>query len=212
MAIRNVVTRSGRGFRTKFPSLKVEAMVDGESPLEGGAVLLLESSWGVVGFWGQPARIRYWDGEQMRDYYPDFDVLLVDGSRFHLEVKHSHKLARPDVADKFRAIAAHYRTNLHIPFRIATEIEIRREPVRSNALLLARFRWRRGLELPSAEVLAELFGNGNLPLACVETALGCVIAWHMLAIGRLQCDLTKIISADTLVSLPGGAHHAAVLL
>ena len=107
-------------------------MVDCESALEGDAALLLESSWGVVSYQEQPALIRYWDGQQLRDYYPDFEVLLVDGSRFHLEVKHSGRLARPDVADKYRAIADHYRTHLNIRFRIATEDDIRREPVNDH--------------------------------------------------------------------------------
>jgi hypothetical protein len=187
-------------------------MVDCESALEGDAALLLESSWGVVSYQEQPALVRYWDGREMRDYYPDFEVLLVDGSRFHLEVKHSSRLARPDVAEKFRAIASHYRTTLAIRLRIATEADIRREPVRGNALRLARFRWRRGLALPSAETLDRLLGNGSLPLAQVEAALGSGITWHLLAVGRLQCDLTEAISADTPVYLPEGGHHAAVLL
>lgn len=212
MAIRNAVTRSGRGFRKKFPSLKLERMVDCESVLEGDAALLLESSWGVVSYQEQPVLVRYWDGQQMRDYYPDFEVLLVDGSRFHLEIKHSHKLARRDVAEKYRAIAAHYRATLNIRFRIATEIDIRREPVRGNALRLARFRWRRELPLPSAETLRRLLANGSVPLAQAEAALGSGMTWHLLAVGRLQCDLTEAIAADSPVSLPEGGHHATVLL
>lgn len=212
MASRKAVTRSGRGLRKEFPSWKLGRMVDCESVLECDAALLLESSWGVVSYQEQPVRVRYWDGQQMRDYYPDFEVLLVDGSRFHLEVKDSRRLARLDVADKYRAIAEHYRTHLNLRFRIATETDIRREPVIGNARRLARYRWRPGVELPLAEKLARLLAKESLPLARIETELGTDIAWHLLAVGRLQCDLTSLINADTLVSLSEGGHHAAVLL
>ncbi len=61
-------------------------------------------------------------------------------------------------------------------------------------------------------MLDRLLAKESLPLARIETALGVDIAWHLLAVGRLQCDLTEVITADTPVSLSEGGHHATVLL
>lgn len=131
MFARNALTRSSRGFRMKFPSMKLGRMVECESLLEADAVRLLEFSPGVLSYQEQPARIHYWDGETMRDYYPDFQLNLTDGRIIHLEVKRSEELARMALKNKFSAIARHYAETGKF-FRIATEQEIRKEPLQSG--------------------------------------------------------------------------------
>ena len=102
MLARKPLTRSQRGFRMKYPSLKLGRMVACESLLEGDLVILLEFSPGVLSYQEQPARIEYWDGERMREYFPDFEVCLSDGTQAHLEVKSSGRLAKPKIAAKYR--------------------------------------------------------------------------------------------------------------
>lgn len=104
MLSRKALTRSGRGFRMRIPSTKLGRMVECESILEGDVVLLLEYSPGVLSYKEQPALIHYWDGEEMRAYFPDFEALLSDGSRVHLEIKPSKKLTKPNIAKKYQAI------------------------------------------------------------------------------------------------------------
>lgn len=58
-----------------------------ESLLEQDAILLLEFSWGVLSYREQPALIEYHDGNKVREYYPNFELVLEDGSPVHLEVK-----------------------------------------------------------------------------------------------------------------------------
>ena len=79
MSSRNVVTRSGQRIRGYFPSHKCGQMIAWESLLERDAILLLEFSQGVVSYRHQPFVIDYSDGEQMRKYYPDFEVVLEGG-------------------------------------------------------------------------------------------------------------------------------------
>jgi hypothetical protein len=211
MLSRNALTRSGRGFRMRIPSLKLDRMVECESILEGNAALLLELSPGVVTYREQPALIQYWDGIQMRDYFPDFEAVLLDGTRIHLEVKHSRKLAKPEVARKYRAIAIHYQRT-PIRFHIVTEQECQREPLRSNLQRLNYLRTKITAEpLPSEAELSRLLGQVSVPLAKLEATLGVEVTQRLLALGLLHCDLTAEITPATLVSIMEGGSHATVL-
>lgn len=211
MLVRKPLTRSQRGFRLKYPSLKLGRMVACESPLEGDLAVLLEFSSGVLSYQEQPALIEYWDGEQIRQYFPDFEIRLVDGTRAHLEAKSSTKLAKPKIAAKFRAIAEHYRRSGK-QFRIVTELEVRREPLRSNVRKLNYLRRRRRLEPHTTDVLLRILGHDPQPLAFVEGCLGRPTTWQLLAVGRLACDLTQGINPNTPVWVVQGGRHAAVLI
>lgn len=211
MLSRTVMTRSGRGFRMRIPSKKLNRMVECESMLEGDIALLLEFSPGVLSYQEQPELIQYWDGEQMRAYYPDFEALLVDGSRIHLEGKSSRKLTRQRVADKYRAIATHYQ-NTAVQFRIVTELDCQREPLRSNLRRLNYLRTKlMGEPLPSLGELTVLLGQMPITLATLETILGVEVTQRLLAHGCLLCDLTAEITPDTLVSVLEGDRHATLL-
>lgn len=211
MLSRNALTRSGRGFRMRIPSSKLARMVECESILEGDVALLLEYSPGVVSYQEQPALIQYWDGEQMRNYFPDFEAVLLDGSRIHIEAKHSHKLAKPRLADKYRAIATHYQLT-PVQYRIITELECQREPLRSNLRRLGYLRIKVTAEpLLTREMLSRLLGDSSTTLACLEASLGVEVTWRLLAIGLLHCDLTAEITPATLVFTVEGGRHATLL-
>lgn len=211
MLSRNALTRSGRGFRMRIPSMKLGRMVECESILEGDVVLLLEYSPGVLSYQEQPTLINYWDGEQMRAYFPDFEALLSDGSRTHLEIKPSKKLTKPKIAEKYRAIATHY-SQTSIQFRIVTELECQREPLHSNLRRLNYLRTKLMKEplLPLADLTRRL-GQMPITLATSEMILGAEMTQRLLASGRLYCDLSAAIGPDTLVSVMEGERHATLL-
>lgn len=211
MLSRKVVTRRGRRIRGYFPSGKLGRMVAWESLLERDAIYLLEFSPGVVSYQEQPAIVRYFDGSQLRDYYPDFRLVLNDGSEFHLEVKPESKLARPPVRARMEAIAAHYAQQGR-KFRIATEREIRREPLLANVRMLTYLRDGRGHVLPSVAELAKVFEADTVPFSTIEAVLGRETVLRLLAASRLSCDLTRMLSSDTPVALTHGGRDAAVLL
>lgn len=212
MLPRKAVTRSGRGFRKRIPSTKLNRMVECESILEGDAALLLEYSPGVLSYQEQPTRIQYWDGERMRTYVPDFEVRLLDGARIHLEVKHSRDLAKPKIAEKYRAIAMHYQQT-PVLFRIVTELECRREPLRTNLRRFSYLRTKALTEtLPSSAELTRFLGERPMPLKDVERALGGGIAHRLLAHGFLSCDLAAEIAPNTLITLVKGGCHATLLI
>lgn len=211
MLSHNALTRSGRGFRMRIPSRKLDRMVECESILERDVALLLEYSPGVVSYQEQPALVKYWDGEQMRDYFPDFEAVLLDGSRIHLEGKSSRKLANPKVAAKYRAIASHYQQT-SIQFRVVTELECQREPLRSNLRRLSYLRMKRMADpLPLRGEITRLLGQPSISLAKAEALLGPEVTQRLLAVGFLHCDLAAEITPDTEIFFEEGGCHETLL-
>lgn len=211
MLSRKPITRSGRGFRVKYPSAKLGRMVECESLLEADVVHLIEFSSVVVSYREQPIRIEYWDEDRMREYFPDFELVLTDGSCIHLEVKPTEALRKPLVAAKLRAIATHYIERGQT-FRIVTEQEARREPLRSNLRRLTYLRGRKGVSLPSALRLQQLLGTDACRFEIVQSRLGGEMVWRLLANELLRCDLRLPIVPETLLTIDTGECDATILL
>ncbi len=209
MLSRKVVTRRGRRFRGYFPSAKLGRMVPWESLLERDAILLLEFSPGVISYEAQPVVVHYSDGVQIREYYPDFEVVLGCGSVVHLEIKPTDRLANPEVASKFRAVASHYAAR-HREFRVLTEEDIRREPRLVNLRNLAYLVGRPGHVLPSSADLLRHFIEPQ-PFLAVEALLGRDTTLRLIAAGDLACNLDEEMSGNNLISIPKGDSYAALL-
>ncbi|WP_177187881.1 TnsA endonuclease N-terminal domain-containing protein [Formivibrio citricus] len=186
-------------------------MVAWESLLEKDALLLLELSPGVVSYREQPTVIQYSDGIQVREYYPDFELVLADGSIVHLEVKPSEELAKPKIRSKYEQIAAHYRAR-QFTFRIITELEIRREPRFSNLELIAYPHSHAWLSLPAHDVLVDFFHGHVRSLRDCDRDLGAASTRRLIANGKLVCDLDQPLTANTPVSLFQGEQNASILL
>lgn len=202
MAVRRVVTRSGRGVRGYFPSKKMGRMVAWESLLERDAIYLFEFSTGVVEFHEQPARIRVPGPGGPTTYVPDFELVFLDGEVRHIEIKPSEKLARPDISQRFEGISAHYARIGH-SFQILTEAEIRREPLLTNLKLLAYHSGR-----VTAEVLDELMTSMQILPTQTFGGASAVLGdeaniYRLIAAARYRCDLTQAITPDTQIELSG---------
>ncbi len=127
--VRRIVTRSGGGFRGKFPSRKLGRMVHYQSLLERDAILHLEYHPGVLVYQEQPSQETYYDAEQSaRSYFPDFLAVLVGTSEFNIEAKPHAKLQSAKVSDKLGRVAQRM-AELGRTFRVWTQHEIRREPL-----------------------------------------------------------------------------------
>lgn len=212
MLARPVINRYGRRFRGYFPSHRMGRMVAWESLLELDAILLLEFSWGVLSYREQPALIQYYDGDKVRDYYPDFELVLEDGSLLHLEVKPSAELAKPAIQAKYSAIAAHYQSRQQA-YRIVTEQEIQREPLLGNVRTLAYLTGKKSQQqLPDVQAVAKAMGSDELPFLIVERMLGREMTLRLIARGTLRCDLAQPLSGETPVFVVKGGLHATYLL
>lgn len=125
---RKVITRSGRGYRGKFPSLKLGRLVHWESLVERDLILHLEYDPDIEHYQEQPCVIDYYDDKgKSRKYYPDFLVRRVDDSEALLEAKPAAKVRSPKLRAKLAAIALRMEEKNH-QFRVMTDTEIRRQP------------------------------------------------------------------------------------
>ena len=207
MLSRKVVTRSGRRIRGFFPSVKMNRMVEWESLLERDAILLMEFSPGVKSYREQPALIQYQDGDRLRRYFPDFEVVGSGGLLIHLEVKPEKQLERPEVAAKLRAVAAHYASR-QLNYRILTDVRIRAEPLHSNLRLLRRY--LRGEPPVLPHLVAARLRHSPMALRELTSLIGRDGLLHCLAFGLLFADLQKTLDGDALISHPTEADHAQV--
>lgn len=132
MRVRKVVTRSGVNNRWKFPSKKIANLVYCESPLERHAALMFEMHPLVLSYQEQPFKEIYYDqAGKAHECVPDFLLKLVGGGELIVEVKRDVDLARPSIRRKLAQIALRF-SELGRPYRVISEKEINREPLRQN--------------------------------------------------------------------------------
>lgn len=164
MRVRKVVTRSGKRFRGKSPSLKLNRMVHWESTLERDAILHFEYHPLVLSYQEQPSIEIYYDkeGEQHR-YFPDFRLTFRDGEDMYVEVKPLRFLITKVVQDKLQAVAKRFEEQGR-RFRVMTEDDIRRQPLLANLQKLRSSSKRATQKMPDAQLDKTLLGGPNWKL------------------------------------------------
>lgn len=206
--VRQIVSRSGKTPRGDFPSHKNDRMVGYEHLLERDACVLFEMSPLVVSYREQPERLWFSHGDRTRSYTPDYELELADGQRVLVEVKPAHRLATPDVREKFDHIVAHMtRANKH--FVILTDIEIRKQPRLSNLRRLLH-------DAPLFDVTADVLRRSIRALVNsqvstfgdAESAVGREIFINLLMRGAATCPLDQAITSDTAITLTLEDTHA----
>ena len=98
---RKVVSRSNAVNSGKYPSWKMERMMQWESIHEGNAMRILDATPRVISFNEQPCEIIYTLNGMKRRHYPDF-MVIEQQSREFWEVKTERDANDPDVAARTR--------------------------------------------------------------------------------------------------------------
>lgn len=202
MLARQVITRSGRGFRGRYPSRKMGRMIEYESLIERDLILLLEFSTGVVSFQEQPERLEYFDGEKMRVYFPDFGVQLISGQHLHLEAKPEAKLESLKTRTKYDCIAQHYANHRCEQYQVVTDTVVRREPLYSNLRRLSGLRAR---PTPDLETLSLRAGGERWD--ALEARVGYFALMKRVALGIWRCNLEQPLQGPLLVQPAEEVEH-----
>ena len=135
---RRVVTRSRARPTGKFPSWKMDRMLQWESVAELNAMRLLDAAPSVRSFAEQPVVIRYsLDGER-RIHYPDLLVKRDDGLKEFWEVKSAKDAAREEVVARTTLLQAALPTYGY-EYRMVYAEELRRQPRLSNAIEILKW-------------------------------------------------------------------------
>ncbi|RQT24892.1 TnsA endonuclease N-terminal domain-containing protein [Burkholderia contaminans] len=202
---RKVVTRSGRHVRYLYSSIKNGALVQCESRLELDAAMHFEFDPSVLRYREQPELVTYHDRLGCsRKYYPDFELAMSDGTLLHIEVKPVEKMRKASLQERFEDISAHYARARRL-FRILTELEVQREPRRTNLERLSYHRRATPFGFELSSLLDRLSDVRPLTLEAVDEELGNPkLTMRMIAAGHLTCDLDRPIDASTLLEVRRG--------
>jgi len=203
MRARKVITRSGRKIRGKFPSVKLGKQIHWESPLERDAIVMFEVHPRVLSYQEQPIEETYYDSRgQPRKCYPDFRIQTLGGQELLVEVKRNADLRRPSVRGKLAHIALHFEQK-GVLYRVITETEIHRQPLRANVARL----WDalRGVRISDAAraIVAGLRADRlyrSSELAAQIGSEGMLLA--LIATGALRTSLEADWTSESLVWLP----------
>ncbi|WP_197080634.1 hypothetical protein [Methylophilus sp. TWE2] len=202
MTARKAVTRSGRGVRGYSASLKMRKMIPWESTLERDAILILEFSHEVKNYSAQPQKFYFYEHDQQKFCYPDFRACRANKCITHIEVKPSAKLKCPILRARLAAIKkAHEQQD--IDYQIWDETFIRQEPRLTNLKLLAYHLPGINDDLSDADDAFE-----KLIILPARTLAGVIailkderLAYQLLALGYLICDLDQPITMESVVYL-----------
>lgn len=206
---RTIVRPTGGIVRGKFPSRKNGRMVHHEGLLELDAIYLFEASPLIVRYREQPTTIRYPDGNRLRRYTPDFELLLTTGEIVMIEIKPIRRLRTEEVQHTFKCISDHMRRN-GIPFAILTDLAIRDEP------RLANLKWiyHQAARVPPTSSALAVALNKHEP--AFPTSISAanrlfdgtgIDACSFLLAGRLRCDLNRPVALSTTLTVTTEANH-----
>jgi hypothetical protein len=202
---RQLVTRSGKRSRGRFPTAKAPVAQCYESQLELSAFRLLELAPSVQAFTAQPAQMRL-QGAPVLRYTPDLAVVLVDGSQHLLEVKPARILLEPRVLERVTEIVRLYEERGDV-LHFLLDIDLGPTPARGK-LLRDALHWdepsRIAPQLPWPEHKDGPCGDAEEALPVCAPPPECFGTARLDAIRR-DCDSTleRVLNrsfADTLAA------------
>jgi hypothetical protein len=209
--VRKVVTRSHKGFRSKFPSKKMRRMIGCESLLERDAAQLFEFHPYVLSYFEQPCKeIVYDESGEQHVYTPDFLLEFANSTTCFVEVKPQEKLRCPILCQRIRDIERSFGIR-NLSFRLLTEVELHRNPRFETIHLLRSV----SKNPPAPEVMkkveTELRLSSSLRYGVLKQMIGETDALRIIAKGRLVINFDEPLTEETLLrdrhSL-GGCHDS----
>jgi len=204
-----IVRPTGGIVRGKFPSRKNGRMIQHEGLLELDAIHLFEANHRIVRYREQPLTLHYPDGERLRRYTPDFELVLDTGEVVLVEVKPIRSLSNAEVKHKMDCIAAHMH-RIDQSFVILSEGCIRHEP------RLSSLRWvlhQAGRVPPTDDSMcaALIRHQEKFPLSLREASdclsVSNIDPYSLLLAGRLICSLDGPMSLETSIHLAEEPRH-----
>jgi hypothetical protein len=184
-------------------------MVHHEGLLELDAIYLFETSPLIVRYREQPLTIRYADGNRLRRYTPDFELLLETGEIILVEVKPESRLRAEDVRHTLDQIKEHM-VRSSVSFIVLSDQVIRLEP------RLANLKWiyHRAARVPPTSSALEVVLQRHINQFPTSISAACLLLngsgtdpYSFLIAGRLQCALSVPVAADTILTLNTEASH-----
>lgn len=196
---RKVVKRSNARNSGKYPSWKMQRMMQWESPNEGNAMRILDANPDVIAFNEQPCEIVYTLNGDKRRHYPDFLVSESNHKEFW-EVKTAKDANQPEVAER-TAFLTELLPLYGYRYRVVTAESLASQPQLSNFKRLNKF-GRQALSVIQEETIRLLFKEqpvmdwgvfeNQSPAALRQIS-------RLILEGKLNIDLHQPIQATTQI-------------
>ena len=194
---RDPVSRSNAVNSGKYPSWKVDRMLQWESPHEGNAMRILDASPTVISFNEQPCEISYTLNGVERRHYPDFLVIEKHRREFW-EVKTERDASEPEIVERTAFLA------LNLPdygygYRMVLAEILASQPRLDNVKRLNKL-GRNPISVPEQESVRRLFGQQPiLQWGMVEAQSPVLLrqVCRLILEGKLSIDLHQPIHAGS---------------
>jgi len=157
---RRVVTRSRFRPTGKYPSWKMERMLQWESINELNAFRLLDCDPNVTVFTEQPCEIVYVNGREIKHHYPDIYV-EIEGEQEFWEVKAECEAAQTEVASRTELLSRGLQ-RYGFTYRVVLDRELAKPPRLENAKTLLRYGRRAASDGEREYLRAAVVSKGQL--------------------------------------------------
>jgi len=196
---RRVVTRSRACPTGKYPSWKMDRMVQWESRNELHAFRLLDCDPEVTTFHEQPCEIVYRQNGVERRHYPDVYVETT-GSKELWEIKPSSKASQDVIAARSALLRDGLKPYGFI-YRVVLDCDLAKQPRLQNVDILLRFGRRPLTEFEGERIRQDLQRLGSLRWSDVCRGVcgtkGREIVCRLVLEGLLAFDVDRPLSPDT---------------
>ena len=196
---RRVVTRSRFRPTGKYPSWKMERMLQWESINELNAFRLLDCDPRVTVFTEQPCEIVYFDGTETRRHYPDIYV-EIDSNQELWEVKAECEASQREVSTRTELLTSGLQ-QYGFTYRVVLDHELAQQPRLDNAKTLLRYGRRTASDNEREYVRLVLESKGHLNWSeLCEGAFGThsrEIVCRLVLEGGLSFDVDSPLGPDT---------------
>ena len=196
---RRVVTRSRACPTGKYPSWKMDRMVQWESRNELHAFRLLDCDPEVTTFHEQPCEIVYRQNGVERRHYPDVYVETT-GSKELWEIKPSSKASQDVIAARSTLLRDGLKPYGFI-YRVVLDCDLAKQPRLQNVDILLRFGRRPLTELEGERIRQDLQRLGSLRWSDVCRGVcgtkGREVVCRLVLEGVLAFDVDRPFSPDT---------------
>lgn len=204
---RKVVKRSNARNTGKYPSWKMQRMMQWESVHEGNAMCILDATPNVVSFSEQPCEIIYTLNGNQRRHYPDF--MVIEGkNREFWEVKTESDANSSEVAER-TAFLAEVLPEYGYGYRVVYAEVLAKQPRLDNVKRLNKL-GRQPISSLDRERIRHLFKlEQAISWGLLEEKFPQIlrIVSRLILEGMLSIDFNQPIFSDTSIRNNFNAQH-----
>lgn len=196
---RKVVKRSNARNTGKYPSWKMQRMMQWESVHEGNAMRILDATPNVISFAEQPCEIIYTINNTRHRHYPDLMVIANDYREFW-EVKTESDANSPEVAER-TAFLSQVLPEYGYSYRVVFAEVLAKQPRLDNVKRLNKL-GRQPVSIIETERIRRLFTHeSDISWGTFEQQSHEIlrVISRLILEGKLTIDLSQPISPATSI-------------